>query len=98
MTPSNTLYAHALLSLILKIACRHLLFSACSWGAVQSLPDGYMPQGATVQRLGCGGRIAYYTLGAAVDYKLPDSPTSILHHSASLLSVTAASDSDQDAA
>uniref|UniRef100_A0A7S0R6E5 S-adenosylmethionine decarboxylase proenzyme n=1 Tax=Chlamydomonas leiostraca TaxID=1034604 RepID=A0A7S0R6E5_9CHLO len=72
---------------------------ATSWGAVQSLPSGYMPQGATVQRLACGGRVAYYTLGTAVAAKSPDSPTSILHHSASLLSVSAfASDSDQEAA
>lgn len=58
-----------------------------------------MAQGATVQKLACGGRVCYYTLDLCNSPNSPGSPTSILHHSASLLSVCAsASDSEPEAA
>lgn len=73
------------------------------WGMNWQPPACYGFQGATCQNLACGGRVCYYTLTDGAEGKqagCPSSPTTVLHHAASFLSVgfpSSASDSEPEA-
>lgn len=64
------------------------------WGGLPALPAGYGLQGAASQVSPCGGKVAYYTL--AEKLAAPGSPTTVLHHAASFLSIATSSDSEGD--
>lgn len=67
-----------------------------SFGALSSMPAGYGCPHASAKKLECGGAVTYYNLASVGTWKgCPDSPTSILHHNASFLSLQAVvADSD----
>lgn len=64
------------------------------------LPNGYCYAGVTCKKLECGGKVAYYTMAdAATTAKRPSpaSPNTVLHHTASFLSMgQGASDSEPE--
>mmetsp|Transcript_37727 Transcript_37727/g.84057 ORF Transcript_37727/g.84057 Transcript_37727/m.84057 type:complete len:378 (+) Transcript_37727:302-1435(+) len=67
--------------------------NADSWGVCYDLPAGYGCAGSSTQDLGDAGKVIFANLSLE-KLAAPGSPTTVLHHAASFLSVNTSADSD----